>query len=106
VAFLGPGAMGQGMVPNLLRAGHAVTVHKRTPERMKPAGRPPQGRSRRHGQAAEENLEQARAVLEPISETLHHMSEAGNGYRMKLVGNLLVALRTEESESRCTPSGR
>lgn len=40
---------------------------------------------------AKEDFEQARAVLEPISETLHYMGEAGNGNRMKLVGNLLVA---------------
>jgi 3-hydroxyisobutyrate dehydrogenase-like beta-hydroxyacid dehydrogenase len=30
-------------------------------------------------------------VLEPISETLHYMGEGGNGTKMKLVGNLLVA---------------
>lgn len=30
-------------------------------------------------------------VLESISETLHYMGEGGNGIKMKLVGNLLVA---------------
>jgi len=30
-------------------------------------------------------------VLEPISETLHYMGMGGNGTKMKLVGNLLVA---------------
>ncbi|MCC5949712.1 MAG: NAD(P)-dependent oxidoreductase [Nitriliruptoraceae bacterium] len=30
-------------------------------------------------------------VLEPLSETLHHMGGPGDGARMKLVGNLLVA---------------
>lgn len=30
-------------------------------------------------------------VLEPISETLHYMGVGGNGTKMKLVGNLLVA---------------
>ncbi len=34
-------------------------------------------------------------VLEPISETRHHMGDAGNGARMKLVGNLLVASQLE-----------
>ena len=30
-------------------------------------------------------------VLEPLSETTHYMGKAGNGTKMKLVGNLLVA---------------
>lgn len=37
VAFLGLGTMGQGMVENLLAAGHDVAVHNRTPERVRPA---------------------------------------------------------------------
>lgn len=41
--------------------------------------------------AAEEDFEAARAVLEPISETVHHMGPGGSGVRMKLVGNLVVA---------------
>lgn len=36
VAFLGAGQMGSGMIRNLLRAGHQVTVHNRTPERATP----------------------------------------------------------------------
>lgn len=36
VAFLGLGAMGQGMVRNLLRAGHEVSIWNRTPERAAP----------------------------------------------------------------------
>lgn len=36
-------------------------------------------------------FEAAREVLEPISETLHHMGPGGSGARMKLVGNLVVA---------------
>ncbi|MDD9205899.1 NAD(P)-dependent oxidoreductase [Georgenia sp. 10Sc9-8] len=40
---------------------------------------------------AEEDVEAARPVLEPISATLHHMGAKGSGARMKLVGNLLVA---------------
>lgn len=39
----------------------------------------------------EEVFEKSRPVLEPISETLHYMGEGGNGTKMKLVGNLLVA---------------
>lgn len=39
----------------------------------------------------EEVFEKSRSVLEPISETLHYMGEGGNGTKMKLVGNLLVA---------------
>jgi len=38
-----------------------------------------------------EVFEKSRSVLEPISETLHYMGEGGNGTKMKLVGNLLVA---------------
>ena len=34
---------------------------------------------------------QSLPVLEPVSETLHYMGEGGNGTKMKLVGNLLVA---------------
>jgi len=36
-------------------------------------------------------FEKSHSVLEPISETLHYMGEGGNGTKMKLVGNLLVA---------------
>jgi 3-hydroxyisobutyrate dehydrogenase-like beta-hydroxyacid dehydrogenase len=38
-----------------------------------------------------EVFEKSLPVLEPISETLHYMGEGGNGTKMKLVGNLLVA---------------
>lgn len=38
-----------------------------------------------------EVLEAAYVVLDPISATVHHLGAAGNGHRMKLVGNLLVA---------------
>jgi 3-hydroxyisobutyrate dehydrogenase-like beta-hydroxyacid dehydrogenase len=44
---------------------------------------------------AKEDFEQARTVLEPVSATLHYMGEAGNGARMKLVGNLLVAAQLQ-----------
>lgn len=36
VAYVGLGIMGRGMVANLLRAGHEVTVFNRTPERAEP----------------------------------------------------------------------
>ena len=39
----------------------------------------------------EATFEAVRNVLEPISETLHHMGPGGSGVRMKLVGNLVVA---------------
>ncbi len=39
----------------------------------------------------EKTYEKALPVLEPISETLHYMGVGGNGTKMKLVGNLLVA---------------
>lgn len=42
-----------------------------------------------------EHFEAARPVLEPLSETLHYMGRQGNGTRMKLVGNLLVAAQLE-----------
>ncbi len=34
---------------------------------------------------------EAKNVLDPISETVHHMGPGGSGVRMKLVGNLVVA---------------
>lgn len=40
-------------------------------------------------------FEAAREVLTAISETVHYMGEAGNGARMKLVGNLVVAAQLE-----------
>ncbi|TRZ85979.1 MAG: NAD(P)-dependent oxidoreductase [Streptomycetaceae bacterium] len=40
---------------------------------------------------AEDVYKKSLPVLEPISETLHYMGEGGNGTKMKLVGNLLVA---------------
>lgn len=36
IAYLGMGIMGRGMAANLLKAGHAVTVWNRTPERCAP----------------------------------------------------------------------
>jgi 3-hydroxyisobutyrate dehydrogenase-like beta-hydroxyacid dehydrogenase len=39
----------------------------------------------------EEIFKKALPVLEPLSETLHYMGVGGNGTKMKLVGNLLVA---------------
>jgi 3-hydroxyisobutyrate dehydrogenase-like beta-hydroxyacid dehydrogenase len=39
----------------------------------------------------EETFKKSLAVLEPISETTHYMGKGGNGAKMKLVGNLLVA---------------
>lgn len=180
VAFLGLGVMGQGMVRNLLQAGHSVTVYNRTPERTdevvrlgaRAASSPIEAVEgaeyamycfaddraveevvlsdgglaevvdpstlvidlstistdtglREHeaylargvrfldapvfgsrNEAAEgglwvvvggarEDFESARPVLQPISETLHYMGDAGNGNRMKLVGNLLVAAQLQ-----------
>ncbi len=40
-------------------------------------------------------FDQALEVFKPISETVHYMGEAGNGARMKLVGNLAVAAQLE-----------
>jgi len=40
-------------------------------------------------------FEQAKVVLEPISETLHYMGKNTMGTSMKLVGNLLVASQLE-----------
>jgi 3-hydroxyisobutyrate dehydrogenase-like beta-hydroxyacid dehydrogenase len=36
VGFIGAGNMGAGMITSLLKAGHAVTVYNRTPERTAP----------------------------------------------------------------------
>ena len=44
---------------------------------------------------AREVFDAAREVLEPISESLHYMGASGNGTRMKLVGNLIVAAQLE-----------
>lgn len=40
-------------------------------------------------------FDQALEVFKPISETVHYMGAAGNGARMKLVGNLTVAAQLE-----------
>ncbi|NBO09347.1 MAG: NAD(P)-dependent oxidoreductase, partial [Actinobacteria bacterium] len=40
---------------------------------------------------SEETYNKSLTVLEPISETTHYMGKGGNGAKMKLVGNLLVA---------------
>jgi 3-hydroxyisobutyrate dehydrogenase-like beta-hydroxyacid dehydrogenase len=42
-----------------------------------------------------ETFDAAREVLDPISETVHYMGESGNGAKMKLVGNLVVAAQLE-----------
>lgn len=39
----------------------------------------------------EDTFTKSLPVLEPISETVHHMGPGGSGVRMKLVGNLVVA---------------
>lgn len=40
-------------------------------------------------------FETLKPVLEPLSATLHYMGASGNGARMKLVGNLVVASQLE-----------
>lgn len=42
-----------------------------------------------------ETFDTARPVLEAISETVHYMGGSGNGAKMKLVGNLIVAAQLE-----------
>lgn len=42
-----------------------------------------------------ETFEAARGILDPISETVHYMGGPGNGAKMKLVGNLIVAAQLE-----------
>ncbi|TDK26632.1 NAD(P)-dependent oxidoreductase [Arthrobacter crusticola] len=44
---------------------------------------------------ARDVFEDAKEVLDPISETTHYMGGPGNGARMKLVGNLTVAAQLE-----------
>lgn len=44
---------------------------------------------------AESVFERSSAVLEPISESVHYMGGPGSGTKMKLVGNLLVAVQFE-----------
>ena len=40
-------------------------------------------------------FETLKPILEPLSATLHYMGTSGNGARMKLVGNLIVASQLE-----------
>jgi 3-hydroxyisobutyrate dehydrogenase-like beta-hydroxyacid dehydrogenase len=42
-----------------------------------------------------ETFDEAQEVLAPISETTHYMGQSGNGTKMKLVGNLIVASQLE-----------
>lgn len=178
VAFLGLGTMGQGMVKNLVKAGHNVTAWNRTPSDVATslgaqtassiadaiAGADyvmyclgddravddvvfgeggvlstvepssvvidlstidPETSARESAAYAEKGIrfldapvfgskgetnvgglwvvvggdegvfDGAREVLEPISESLHYMGASGNGARMKLVGNLIVAAQLE-----------
>ena len=44
VGFIGLGNMGSGMASNLLKAGHAVTVYNRSPERAEHSSRRARGR--------------------------------------------------------------
>ena len=44
---------------------------------------------------ADEVFERVRPVLEVLSETLHHMGGPATGAKMKLVGNLVVAMQLE-----------
>lgn len=180
IAYLGIGVMGRGMVPNLVRAGHAVTVWNRTPDAalaMRAHGAivaasiaeavhgaelilyclsddaaveavvfgddgvlahatpgqtvidlstiHPDLSLRQHAAFAERGASfvdapvfgskneaaggglwivvggaddafaRVRPVLEVLSETVHHMGGPGMGARMKLVGNLVVAMQLE-----------
>lgn len=55
---------------------------------------------------AKPDFEAARPVLEPISATLHHMGAKGDGARMKLIGNLLVASQLHALGDALTLAGR
>jgi len=44
---------------------------------------------------ADDTFERVRPVLEVLSETLHHMGGPATGAKMKLVGNLVVAMQLE-----------
>jgi len=180
IAYIGVGVMGQGMVPNLVKAGHQVTVWNRTlarAEAMRAHGAEvsptiaeavrgadlvmfclsndtavsevvwgdggllgcvasgqvvvdmstvhPELSLRQHDAFAERGVafldapvfgsrneaaggglwivvggddatfERVRPVLEALSETLHHMGGPASGAKMKLVGNLVVAMQLE-----------
>ena len=180
IAYIGIGVMGQGMVPNLIEAGHDVTVWNRTPARaeaMRAHGAAvattiaesvrgadlvmyclsndeavtevvwgggglidcvasgqlvvdmstvhPELSLRQHDAFAERGVtfldapvfgsrneaaggglwivvggddaafERVRPVLEVLSETVHHMGGPAAGAKMKLVGNLVVAMQLE-----------
>jgi 3-hydroxyisobutyrate dehydrogenase len=65
VAFIGMGTMGVAMALNLLKAGHAVTVHNRTRKREEPAAAAGARRAASPGEAAQG----AEIVITCVSDT-------------------------------------
>jgi 3-hydroxyisobutyrate dehydrogenase len=65
VAFIGMGTMGAAMALNILKAGHAVTVHNRTREREEPVAA---GGARRAG-SPKEAAQGADIVITCVSDT-------------------------------------
>ncbi len=65
VAFIGMGTMGAAMAVNLLKAGHAVTVHNRTREREEPAA----AAGARRAASPREAAQGAEIVITCVSDT-------------------------------------
>lgn len=65
VAFIGMGTMGAAMALNILKAGHAVTVHNRSREREEPVARAGARRAASPREAARE----AEVVITCVSDT-------------------------------------
>ncbi|HWR93523.1 MAG TPA: NAD(P)-binding domain-containing protein, partial [Desulfobacterales bacterium] len=65
VAFIGMGTMGTAMALNLLKAGHAVTVHNRTREREEPVA----AAGARRAASPREAAREAEVVVTCVSDT-------------------------------------
>lgn len=65
VTFIGMGTMGAAMALNLLKAGHAVTVHNRTREREEPAA----AAGARRAASPREAAREAEVVVTCVSDT-------------------------------------
>src|SRR6266536_673274 len=102
VGFIGLGIMGGGMSRNLLAAGFELTVHNRTPERMRPlagvgaatAASPAEvaakGTLSIMVGGAEAEVRRAMPYLEAMGSAITHVGPTGAGQSCKLVNQILV----------------
>src|SRR6266536_2937716 len=104
VGFIGLGIMGGGMSRNLLAAGFELTVHNRTPERMRPlagvgaatAASPAEvaakGTLSIMVGGAEAEVRRAMPYLEAMGSAITHVGPTGAGQSCKLVNQILVVV--------------